>query len=56
MAFGLDGFSKHLTVGLVAEDGPPTAEQIRQLLKAIRASYPDDTAYLSLSVTDAKVH
>ncbi|MCD8561842.1 hypothetical protein LRY29_02155 [Candidatus Saccharibacteria bacterium] len=54
VAFGLDGFSKHLTVGLVAEDGPPTTEQIRQLLKAIRASYPDDTAYLSLSVTDAQ--
>jgi hypothetical protein len=51
--FGPDGLSKVLRVGLVAED-TPTADQIRPILKAIRASYPDDTAYLSLSIVDAQ--
>lgn len=52
--FGLDGLSKYLTVGLVAENDSLTAEQMRQILKAIRVSYPDDAAYLHLSLTDSQ--
>lgn len=53
VAFGLDGLGKVLRVGLIAED-TPTTDQIRSILKAIRASYPDDAAYLSLSIVDAQ--
>lgn len=51
--FGLDGFGEVLNVGLIAED-TITADQIRSVLKAIQASYPDDAAYLSLSIVDAQ--
>ena len=54
VVFGLDGLNKYLSVGLVAEETPPTTEQMRQVLKTIRASYPDDAAYLHLSFNDAQ--